>query len=613
MVMRKLREHTKWIMLLTALAFVGLMVFEWGMDASGRSSAAASGGEIGRVNGESISYEEFLTRYRALYEQQQQQRDEPISTAENREIEEAAWDQVVMDRLIRQELRRRGIRVTPAEIREAARFAPPPEVFQSELFQADGQFDLERYHQYLAQATRDPEFLAQLEGYYREIIPRGKLYQQVVSGAYLSDTELWRLWRDRRETVRVRFAAFDPQRLVPDEAITIEPREIRSYYDRNRAAFAQPARAIVRVATMSREPSAADTALAREHALELRRQITEGGQSFAEVAERESADPGSGARGGDLGTIRRGQTVPQFEQAVWAQALNRIGEPVQSQFGYHLIRVDARSADTARVHHILVPIRMTEESEDRLLARADSLEALTERLTLEEAARQLGLRVREAELVDEAPFLPGTGRVGDGLDWALEEAVPGEVSPVFDDNAEAYYILELMERRPARTLSLEEATPDIRARLLDQKKLERVRVLAREVVDRVRAGQSLEQAAQQRGATVQEAGPFTRMDYVPGLGQVNAAIGAAFGLPVGRVSGAIEADGGIFVLEVLERTEANREEFEPQRELFRMQLGQILEQQRWEEFLRGLREEADIRDNRREILRPAALAGARFF
>ena len=57
--MRQMRENTKWIMLITALAFVALMVFEWGMDMTGRSGSAVAG-EMGRINGESVSYEEWL-------------------------------------------------------------------------------------------------------------------------------------------------------------------------------------------------------------------------------------------------------------------------------------------------------------------------------------------------------------------------------------------------------------------------------------------------------------------------------------------------------------------------------------------------------------------------
>ena len=70
--MRQMRENTKWIMLVTALAFVALMVFEWGMDMTGRSGAQFTGGEIGRVNGQPITYEEYYSVYQNLYAQQQQ-------------------------------------------------------------------------------------------------------------------------------------------------------------------------------------------------------------------------------------------------------------------------------------------------------------------------------------------------------------------------------------------------------------------------------------------------------------------------------------------------------------------------------------------------------------
>ena len=65
--MRQMREATKPIMLLAALAFVALMVFEWGMDASGRSGGGL--GEIGSVNGEAVMYEDYMAAYRQIYDQ----------------------------------------------------------------------------------------------------------------------------------------------------------------------------------------------------------------------------------------------------------------------------------------------------------------------------------------------------------------------------------------------------------------------------------------------------------------------------------------------------------------------------------------------------------------
>jgi parvulin-like peptidyl-prolyl isomerase len=66
------------------------------------------------------------------------------------------------------------------------------------------------------------------------------------------------------------------------------------------------------------------------------------GQDFAEIAKKYSKDTGSGANGGDLGWFGKGAMVPEFEAAVFSQAIGEVGKPVQSQFGYHIIQVIAR-------------------------------------------------------------------------------------------------------------------------------------------------------------------------------------------------------------------------------------------------------------------------------
>ena len=75
-------------------------------------------------------------------------------------------------------------------------------------------------------------------------------------------------------------------------------------------------------------------------AQELRKKILDGGD-FNAIAIQESDDTGSGAKGGDLGTFRHGQMVPSFEQAAFAQKVGEVGEPVKSQFGYHIIKVES--------------------------------------------------------------------------------------------------------------------------------------------------------------------------------------------------------------------------------------------------------------------------------
>ncbi|MDX1568588.1 MAG: SurA N-terminal domain-containing protein, partial [Longimicrobiales bacterium] len=296
--MKQMRENTKWIMLVTALAFVALMVFEWGMDASGRTAMGV--GQVGSVNGDPVMYDQWMANYRSLYDQVQSQQEEPISSQQNEELEDQAWEETVNQFLIQQELEERDIQVTPGEIQRAARFNPPPELMQSPAFQdTTGRFDPQLYQEFLANQA-DNATLMQLEQYYRSTIPRNKLMRQVTSGIYLSDSELWRMYRDRNEEVRVRLAALDPSVRVDDGEVSVSEAEIEEYYEDNQEEFRVPARADFRIATLPKAPTPSDTAAALERAREIRRDIVDGVAEFEEMARLESADPGSAQRGGDL-------------------------------------------------------------------------------------------------------------------------------------------------------------------------------------------------------------------------------------------------------------------------------------------------------------------------
>lgn len=598
--MQQMRENTVWIMVITALAFVALMVFEWGMDMSGQSAAAMTGGELGEVNGVPITYQQWNEVYRNLYQQQQDQ-GAPVSSQDNDDLEDQAWDQLVMERLVEQELNRRGIQITEGEIRQAARYSPPPEFYQYEVFQTDGQFDLDKYHQFLSSASADPQLLYDLENYYRRMLPRNKLFQQVAASVVVTDGELWRQYRERVETASMDYVLLDPQRLVPDEEVTVTDSEVANYYNRNREDFERPARAEVQIVAVDTWPMAADTAASLERARAVRDELRQGAD-FTDMALRESDDATSAEQGGSLGTIRRGQTVPAFETAVWDARIGEVTDPVQSQYGYHIIRVDSRTEEEAEVSHILVEIRRTLESEDTMLATVDSLEALVDGITLEAAAEELGLQLRTAELTPAVPTVPGVGAVSEAVDWVFDERpLPGSVSPILE-NDRYFYVVELIEREEARALTLEEATPSIRAILTTQKKRDRTRGMGHQLVDLIEGGATLEEAAGEAGLTVRTAGPFTRLEFVPGVGAGNAATGAAFGLPLGEVSGLVETRDAFYLIRVTERTEASREAWREQLPQQRQQVVGQLRNQALNQFLDALREEADIVDNRDQVL-----------
>ncbi|HEX9106299.1 MAG TPA: peptidyl-prolyl cis-trans isomerase [Longimicrobiales bacterium] len=602
--MRQMRDNMKVIMIITSATFVGLMVFGWGMDITGRGKG--SNGVLGKVNGTPITYEEWRATYQNLYDQQQRASQDQISSTVNKQIEDAAWNQLVMQKLINQELERRGITVTDDEIKATAKVAPPPELAQNKLFQTNGQFDQAKYQQFLASPAVDNQLLLQLEAYYRDMIPKNKLYYQVTSGIFVPDSYLWTMWQDSHETAKVRFIALDPRALVPDNAVSVSDAEINDYYKKHQNDFQRPATAHVQAVGIEKLPNAQDTAAARDSALAIRAAVQKDTAQFATLAAKVSKDPGSAQQGGELGAVHKGQTAPAFDQALFSLPVGQISEPVLTQFGYHIIEVEKRNGDSTTVaRHILIPITVAGAHLDQLLARADSMEKAGETMPIAEVASRLGLTIRTGDVTKEVPSLPGIGRVDEGVDWAFGDAQPKEVSQVFETPA-AFYMLQLDSRTSAGPLPLSAATPTIRTILMIQKKMEKERVTARQMVDQIRAGQSMDQVAAARGTQVHDAGPFTRRDFVPGMGQINAAVGEAFGLNPGQIGDPVEANDAIYIVQTLQKTPADRTQFEQQKQLERARLQQAMAEQRWSQFLLALRQNAKIVDNRATILRPAA-------
>ena len=592
--MRQMRNNTKWIMLVTAFAFVGLMVFQWGMDITGRSGLSI--GEIGSVNGTPVMYDAFNATYRSLYDQTQAAQDDPVTTQQVSDIEDAAWDELVNQILIRQELKRRGIAVTDDELRSAARFSPPPEFQTNPAFQTDGFFDILKYQAFLDSPTIDNLMLLQLEAYYRDVIPRSKLMRQVSSDLFVTDAALWDEYRDRNERISVRYVTLNPAQRIADDAVTVTPAEVRDYYDDHEEEFALPAQATVRAVILDKTPTPEDTVAMRDLAADLRQEILEGAD-FEEMLNR----PGVGSGSGDLGWFTRERMPVEFSDAAFAAKVGELTEPVRTGFGYHVIEVQDQAEDSVQARHILVPFARTEESELALLTLADSLEALGESYTLRESASTLNLAVETAYLSTQFAFVAGAGQVGEGADWAFEEALDGDVSPVFETR-QAFYMLELAAFREEGAISLDDARGSIEQTVRAGKKVEEAKSEGEEIVAQIRAGAALADIAEQKSLEIQTAGPYARMDFIPGIGRLNAAVGAGFGLNIGEVSGAVEANNNIFIIELADYFAADSTAFEDERLVLRDQLLGVAQQTRLQDWLQGLREVARIIDRRDEVL-----------
>jgi peptidyl-prolyl cis-trans isomerase D len=582
--------------------FLVWMVFGIGMEVTG----AAGPRDLGKVNGTAISLEQYRQAVEALTQQARQSTGGRLTAEQQQQIEERAWQELVDDALLRQEMARRGIGVSNDEIAFAAQNIPHPELMQQEIFLTDGRFDLGKYQQFLRGPQASDQVLLQLEQYYRDQIPRSKLFRQVAAGLHVSDTELWRAYQDQNETATVEYVSLDLSKVAPTNPQVSEA-EIRRYYDTHPEQFERPRTARFTVALLSTGLTPADDEGTLARVAALRREI-EGGADFAEAARRSSQDPSSKDQGGDLGWIRRGQTVAAFDSATFGLPVGQLSQPVRTQFGFHLIQVQERpeGADSAKVRHILLEITKSDDELARIDARADSLEQLAEGGDLERAARAVGATVRQGVTVTETlPVIPGVGSALDALNWAAGEASDKEgparpVSEVFDGE-QALYVVRLEGYSPKGRQSLAEATPQIRQQVILEKKRETAKEVGRQILAAVRGGKTLQQAAQEKGLTVETAGPFTRVDPNTAFGQANAAIGAAFGTPVGQISQPVESTAGVFLVRPTARTQADRRAFDTQKEQMRQTATFRLQQSLYERWMESLRKKAEIQDNRDRV------------
>src|SRR5690242_13116054 len=401
-----MRSAAKYVWLFIALAFVGGFLFVQTSGLLGRTTVGPTTA-VAVVNGHEILYNDYVKQYQEGVQNEQQRSGRSLTEDEVRRIQNTTFDRMVMDVLMQQEYERRGIVVTDDEIKQYAAVLPPPWVQQAPELQTDGQFDMQKYRRLLTSSyAKQSGLLAGLEQYYRTEIPRRKLLDQIASGIYVTNAELWRIWRDQHDSAQVSFVDFRPQ---PDSALakSISESDLKDYFDKHKEQFRRTGRAVISVVEIPRVVTAADSAAVRAHAIALRNEIL-GGAKFEDVAKRESADSVSGAKGGDLGRGAKGRFVAPFEQAAYALKVGEISQPVLTAFGYHLIRVDERKGDTLALRHILLRIQPSDSAATRTDRRADSLASLGASADapakFDAAARKLGLTPARAVVIEGEPL-----------------------------------------------------------------------------------------------------------------------------------------------------------------------------------------------------------------
>ena len=599
--MTLLRQKTVLVLWFVIFAFIGLIVVEWGADYSGARPNAA-GDTVGVINGKTISLQEFQDALRRVARQmpQEQRADQAL-------LVQQVWDYYVREIILNQEYERLGFEVTDGEIAFYTRNNPPQAVREFEAFQTDGAFDMDKYAQFIGNPANlsDPNnqaLVLWIESTIERQLLDYRLQRMLRGTAQVSPNEAHQYFAETNEKVRVEYA-FAPSDAADDE-IEVSDDDLAAYYQENAADYEHPDQVKLEYVYFPKVASAKDSLEIKKEIGRLRQEI-EAGEDFAELAGVVSDDEGSAARGGDLGFFGRGQMVAPFEEAAFALAPGEISEPVQTRYGWHLIKVEERLEESSgeRVHarHILLRYQPSRTTEDSLRSRA---EVFQEQATAEGFAATLAASGTEAtptNFLRKSQAVPGISASTMWLvNWFFEQE-PGAVSQVVEDDS-GLWVAHLVAKRPEGTVPLDELRDQLEPLVRARKKAARVAARLEAVRREVGAGATLAQAAQNAGVEFHTPEAFARTESVEGLGRANAVIGAAFRLEKGRLSEVIEvAEGsnrGAYLLKLLEKTPVDEEQFAAQREQVVAQLQAQREQEAVQNWFAHLYDTAEIEDNR---------------
>ena len=236
--------------------------------------------------------------------------------------------------------------------------------------------------------------------------------------------------------------------------------EVGEYYEQHKDEVARMPEAF-RLAGILVTPAPSE--LAKEQALELMsaaRAELEAGTPFEDVA-REYSQDASASRGGDLGVVRRGTMVPEFEEALFSLGAGEVSGVVPSRFGFHIIKVDEAEGDALRARHILARVAPGPEDDERAMALAESVR----QLAIDGADfGSLAAQYSDDETTRDTGGVLGWFRVGEmapSIEAAVRQVDAGGIAPVVEGEG-GYYVIKVLEHEEERVASLDEVREELR-------------------------------------------------------------------------------------------------------------------------------------------------------
>ena len=507
-------------------------------------------------------------------------------------------EQLIFEKSLALEADRLGMHVTDEEHADLLRKLVPT------AYAGDAFIGMDRYAAEIQ--TRFQMTVPEFESEVKNELLQQKFQQIVTDGIRASDDEVHEEFRRQNEKVKLDYVLIKPDDLL--SKVVISDAELASYFEKNKARYTVLERRNVDYAMLDlaqlrqRAPVSEDDlklyyqSHVDQYKLEDRAHVAHilfktVGKTDAEIAEikkkaddvlnkakhggnfadlaRQNSEDTTKDKGGDLGWIVRGQTVPEFEKAAFSLPKGSISDLVKTQYGFHIIQVlDRETARTQTLDEVKSSIlSQLQQEKTEQLGQTISSQIAEEirrggRVPLADLAKKFNMTTGEAKLVEAGQPLPELGNDPGLLDTIFHQRVGDVSAPIHTDRG--YVVLSVKEISPAHPGTLAEVRDKVAGDYRHEKGIELAKTRAEELAKRAKSGESFAAAAKALGLEVKSSEPVSRTGSLPDAGSAKQ-FDAAFGLPVGQVGAAVPLGQNWFVYRVAQHDPLNEGEFAKQK------------------------------------------------
>ena len=561
------KKYTRYVYYTVAIAFVVSL----GAAGIGGGCFRPDPDTVALVNGKAIKREEFERVVKRTLDQYQERffKGEDVPDMYKKEIKKGAAQNLINQRLLLDYVNKNGITTSEAEVKEIIR----------STYSVEGKYN-PNYLKYVLKMNKITE--EQLIEDFTNNQNLIKVQQMIRDTSKVSDNELKEEFSLKYDQKRVRFIKIDPaafakQFKIPDE-------EVLKYYNDKKAEFSYPEQFKVQYVMQD---------LTKEKALMVIKKLA-AGTGFDILAKEYSEDPGSKNNGGDLGFFKKGMMVPEFEKAAFSLTAGEYTkEPVKTQFGWHIIKLEEKKGDEVKARHILIKSSLDAKNK---AGAPEILKNLKNDFT--GGAKTGGFAVKEGSFT-RSEFLNPKDIDADEQD-AVKTAVfklkPGETSdPV--ETKKGFYVIKLTGLVPESYKPLTSVRWQIEDSIKKEKAAPMAETEAENLYKSIKEGKStFDKACAKYG--IKDTGFFTMNDKtIKGVEDVPEFLKAVRTLRAKGETGCIPKNiSGAYVLELTEMKEPDMKKLEKEKETVKTELLNRKQQSAFTNFMDDLRKKSSIKD-----------------